>query len=258
MDYRLAVIRHFFIFVVSISMLASQPVRAETFVGSNVDSRIVVALKVNDDAVQAMLPDDWSMIPFPDGPLGGANALLILIDRHIARDAEGKPLDPSTYRGVALVGLGKQDGSDTVRVYVLRIYATPEDYDPYGNAVRSEISRTAGIDSTGNDGAKVTEAWSVKPEGGGELMVNFSYVAGTPSWGSDEAFPYSNVNPDFHRIYRYDQLADLAMSEALGKTLEGEISVQSSISELNEMIDGSERVVGVVYVPMYVRELYLP
>lgn len=258
MDIFLAGCRRLLLFSALLSVLAVQAAGAETPIGSNVDSRIVVALEANSDAVQAMLPDGWSGVPFPEGPLSGANVLLITVDRHMARDAEGQAADPSTYRGVAMASLGKQDGGDTVRVYVTRIYATPQDYDPYGNAVLSSISRSASIESRDNDPARITEAWSVSPEGGGELTLDLSYVAGTPSWGADEAFPYSSVNPEFHRIYRYDQLVDLAMSEALGKELDGDISIQSSIGELGGIFDGSERIVGVVYVPMYVRDLYLP
>lgn len=258
MDTFLAGFRRLFVFSALLSIIAVQTVRAETFVGSNVDSRIIVALEMNEDAVQAMLPDGWSLVPFPGGPLAGANVLVIAVDRHMARDAEGQPADPSTYRGFAMASLGKDSGSDTVRVYVTRIYATPQDYDPYGNAEPASIRRMASIESSDNDPAKITEAWSISPESGGELKLNLSYVAGTPSWGSDEAFPYSNVNPEFHRIYRYDQLVDLAMSEAAGKALDGDISLESSIAELDGLFDGSERIVGVVYVPAYARKLYLP
>ena len=70
--------------------------------------------------------------------------------------------------------------------------------------------------------------------------------------------PYSAVNPEFHRIYRYDQLADLSMSVALGRELNGDIAVKSSIPELSGMFDGSESLTGVLAIPVYVREVSLP
>jgi SNF family Na+-dependent transporter len=33
--------------------------QAETFVGSNVDSRVILAFHVNENAAQAWLPDGW-------------------------------------------------------------------------------------------------------------------------------------------------------------------------------------------------------
>ena len=70
--------------------------RAETFIGSNVDSRVILAFHVNENAAQAWLPDGWMMAPFSKGPLAGANLLVVLVDRHLARDAEGNPTTPSS------------------------------------------------------------------------------------------------------------------------------------------------------------------
>ncbi len=237
---------------------SARPGLAETFVGSNNDSRVVVALQVYDDAAQSLLPEGWTLVPFPGGALEGANTLLVLVDRFLARDAEGNPASPSAYRGVALASLAKQDGSDEVRTFVTRIYATPAGYDPYGNTVPARISRSATIESAGNDAPTLGESWTVHPEGGGEMAFSLRYQSGTPSWSASEAMPYSNVNPEFHRIYRYDQLVDLAMSEPLGKPLAGEIALESSIAELAGMFDGNERIVAVIVIPMYVREVFLP
>ena len=53
---------------------------AETFVGSNVDARVLVAVSAPHDGVQALLPDGWTSVPVPGGPLQGANILFVFID----------------------------------------------------------------------------------------------------------------------------------------------------------------------------------
>jgi hypothetical protein len=66
------------------------------------------------------------------------------------------------------------------------------------------------------------------------------------------------VNPDFSRIYRYDQLVDLAMSQELGKPLDGSVSLSSSIPELSGIFDGSESLMAIMDIPVYTRQVFLP
>ena len=67
--------------------------------------------------------------------------------------------------------------------------------------------------------------------------------------------PFSAASPDFHRIYRYDQLADLAMSDGLGRQLDGEVRFDASVPAL---LDGSEELKAVTVIPIYIRKVSLP
>ena len=232
--------------------------RAETFVGSNVDSRVIVAFQVNADAAQSWLPKGWNLTPLAKGPSAGANLLVVFFDKHLARDSDGNPTTPSSYRGAALVSLASQAGSDEIRLYVTRIYATPLEYDPYSNAIHAGISRSATHKAVDNSAPVRTEEWTVKPEGGGEMILKLSYEAGIPTWSKGEVMPYSNTKPDFHRIYRYEQLADLVMSVPADKSLGGETTFTSTIPELAPMFDGSEKMISVIAIPVYVRQVFLP
>ncbi|MDU8946357.1 hypothetical protein [Ovoidimarina sediminis] len=240
-----------------VAVFFAHAAQAETLYGSNNDSRIVVALEVNQESVQSQIPEGWSAIPFPGGALAGANTLLVFVDRYLATGADGKPSDPSTFRGVAFANLAKKNDSDEVRTYVTRLYAGVDGYDPYENAAHADIARSASIESVGSNAPKRSETWTINRDGG-EMVFSIDYESGPLSWGAGEALPYSNTKPDFHRIYRFDQLVDLAMSEPAGKPLSGSMSLESSIPELANMFDGSERIVAVIVVPMYVRSVYLP
>ena len=66
-----------------LAVFVSVPVTAEIAVGSNIDSRVVLAYKVNDAAAQALLPEGWKLLTLPKGPLAGANLLVAFIDRHL-------------------------------------------------------------------------------------------------------------------------------------------------------------------------------
>jgi hypothetical protein len=234
----------------------THPARAETLVGSNIDSRVLVGLKVAPDGVQSLMPEGWTSVPFPNGPLKDSNLLFAMIDGVLEMDAEGKPLDPASRRAVVLVGLGKQ--GDAVRMYVLRILATTPERNPYGVASAAEISRTQTLSGPANGARKIVDEWRVTSEAGGELVFNLDYTTGKRGWSPGELFPYSAANPDFSRIYRYEQMVDLVVSTSLGKPASGTYGLTGSIPELGMVFDGTQEIIAVMDVPVYVRKVFLP
>ncbi len=244
-------------FVIGISQ-TGLPAVAETYLGSNVDNRAVIGFKVDEKAAQEWLPADWTLAPFPGGPFAGANLLAVFVDSHLVLGPDGKPATPSSYRGLALASLAGRDGSDEKRLFVTRVYVTDTSIDPYKNSVSASIGHSTTYDGAPGAAPTYEELWTVKPEAGGELAFSSTYEGESPSWSTNEAFVYSAVDPDFHRIYRYDQLADLVMSAPLDKKAAGELAFSTSIPEIAPMFDGSEEMIGVVAVPVYVRKLSLP
>jgi len=232
---------------------------AEIKVGTTVESRVLLGFKVNDGAVGAMLPEGWVAVTLPQGPVSGSNLILALIDRHVILDAEGDVKNPSSGPTVAFLVYGRKDGVDGVRGFVTRVYEEPPLVDSYGNSVAADIDRVAGLRYAGNGDRTQTEAWTIRPEGGGELRLDLDYKVGGLAWSTgNEARPFSSVNPDFFRIYRYDQLASLAMNSAMGRALDGTVSFSASDSDLGALFDGSEALVSIVTIPTYIREISLP
>ncbi|MDJ0857925.1 MAG: hypothetical protein QNI90_07080 [Dinoroseobacter sp.] len=233
-------------------------VAAETLVGSNIDSRLIMAFDGTGDWAQAHMPDGWTAVAFPGGPMKGATTAMVLIDRHLARDAEGNPLDPSETRSSAIVALGTHPEKEGARLFVLRQYEIGTQGGAYGTSIPAAITHNQSLEGDDGKARMRREMWSFAPSTGGEMKVDLTYQAGTPVWTSGEMRPYSPVDTDFHRIYRYDQLVDVAMSEGLEKSLDGEIKIDCSIAELADHFDGTEELLAVLEVPMYVREVSLP
>jgi hypothetical protein len=75
-------------------LVAEPTLAAEKYVGSNVDSRTILAFKVADAAVQKFLPGSWEPDVTTAGPAKDVNLRVTFIDRIVNRDAEGKALDP--------------------------------------------------------------------------------------------------------------------------------------------------------------------
>ncbi|MCG6885449.1 MAG: hypothetical protein LJE62_16995, partial [Silicimonas sp.] len=226
-------------------------------ISSNVDSRVIVAMQFDEDAVQQYLPEGWTLMAFPGGAVAGANSLLIFADRFLAMGADGKPSDPPTYRAVAMASLAKSSTSDEVRTFVTKVFSTDERVDPYGNASLAQISRRAGVESSGSDEPRLSEDWVLKA-GGGELSLSLSYTSGPLSWTGRESQSFSNVDPSIHHINRFEQLSDLAMSAPLGKALNGDMTIESDIPELESLFGGQEQTIAVIVIPMYTRDMFTP
>lgn len=238
-----------------LGLVLASPVSAETPVGSNVESRVVLAFKVDDAAANDLLPEGWTALTLPKGPFAGANLIVLFADRHLGLDPEGKPIDPYSSRYAALVAYGVSPDVAGPRMFVARTYETPPVLGIYGNAVAAKISRAAAMSGEGAGRRHVDEAWIVEAGNGDRIGFDLSYHRGRPGWSSGEARPYSGASPDFHRIYRYDQLADLAMSAGAGRPLDGEIEFEASVPPL---LDGSQKPLAVTVIPVYVREVWLP
>jgi len=229
---------------------------AETFVGSNVDNRVLVGVNAPSKGIEALLPEGWALMPFPGGPLAGANVLFVFIDTLSQRDAEGEPISPAARRALALASLGKQD--DKVRLFVLRIYNTKPESDPYGVNVAADIMRKTGVEVSADDKRKRSDEWIIQTAENEKITFTLDYETGNRNWAPAEALPYSAKDPDFSRIYRVKQLTDLVASTALEKPASGTFTLTNGLSDLTTILDGSEDIVAVIDVPMYVREIFLP
>jgi hypothetical protein len=226
--------------------------------GFNVDHRVIVAVEEADNAVQSLLPEGWVSFPFPDGPVQGANILFVFVDSLLQLDGEGTPLSPPTRRALVLVGLGREADDDEVRLYVLRIYTTTPEVDPYGVNVAADISRETVLLGPANGARKSIEEWQINVPDGGKVQFRLSYATGTRNWGPDEIYPHSASDSDFYRIYRIEQMVDLVESVPMGKASSGEMTLASDVPELKDILDGSEQIVAVMDVPVYVRRISLP
>ena len=232
---------------------------AETRVGSTVESRVLVGFKVNDAAIDATLPEGWSSITLPQGPLGGSNLIVALIDRHLIVDANGTPQQPSSGPIVAFLAYARNRDIEGLRGFVTRVYEESPLVDPYRNSVAADIDRIAGYSDAGGGERSQSERWSVLTEAGDVLALELDFKVGGFRWATDgESRPYSASDPDFFRIYRYDQLAGLVMNAAMGQTVDGTFTVAAKGPDLSQLFDGSELLTAIVSIPTYVREISLP
>src|SRR2546422_1020129 len=89
--------------VLLLGPLAAGIASSETRVGSDLNVRTVVALKVAEAEAQRLLPAGWQVNPAASGPSQGANLSLVFIDELLAQDPEGKAQTNSVRRLAVVV-----------------------------------------------------------------------------------------------------------------------------------------------------------
>ncbi|MBT0959197.1 hypothetical protein IV417_17555 [Alphaproteobacteria bacterium KMM 3653] len=201
------------------------------------------------------MPEGWTSLPFGQGPTAGANLLALFIDSGLEMDPEGKPIAAPMRRAVAFAGLAKQ--GEEVKLFVVKYLTTYPEIDPYGVGSEAEITRSTTQSGAANGPRERSDEWAVRA-GGGEMVLSLDYTTGARGWSAGELFPHSAREPEFSRIYRFEQLADLVMSTAIGKPANGAFELTSDIAALAPVLDGSHEVIAVIDVPVYVREVFLP
>lgn len=231
---------------------------AETKVGTTVESRIMLGFKVDDAAIGEMLPEGWVSVTIPKGPVAGSNVIVAMMDQDLILNAEGKPDTPASNMAVALLAYARKDGVEGVRGFVTRVYEEPPIVDPYGTSVAADINHVTGSTTGGPGDRSRTETWTVSVEGGA-LSLELEYRVGGYGWAKGgESRPYSASDPEFFRIYRYDQLVSVLMNGAMGRELNGSVNFSVTDPALAKVFDGSETLTAILSAPVYIREISLP
>jgi hypothetical protein len=243
--------------VLGFLLLAAEPaLAAEKYVGSNVDSRTILAFKVADAAVQKFLPGSWEPDVATAGPAKDVNLRVTFIDRMVNEDAEGKALDP--VRIATLTIPAKMKGSETRGTVIFRAYVTDARAipGPYGISVHASanMERKVRIDPAG--ATTVEESWNFQSQDGDSIQLQIQYVRGAFPRGKAEVKLYSAVKPEFYRIYRSEQSTDVVRSATADRVQK--VQFKASGPKLSPLFDGSEQLIGVTSNPWYTRQTFLP
>ena len=233
---------------------------AEPLVQQNVDTRVVLAFRVGQAALQGWLPAPWQVDPVATGPSKDANLTVVFIDQLLNQDGEGKLVAGGTTRIVALAVPAKHGQTGETAPFVLRAFdANPQGVSgPYKIAVAATIRREATLQGADLEPGTGSERWEMRESGGGLIEVRVEYQRGVPSRAKPEAKPHSAVDPSFFRIYRIDQGTDVVKSIPAGIDRVRSYQFRVTVPELRTLFDGTEQLVSIAVLPWYVRQVFLP
>ena len=231
---------------------------AEKLVGTYGEERTVLAFKVPETAAQKLLPEGWQASPPSTGPSKDANLNVVFVDVLTVQNPDGTPGE--TFRVVALVVPAKKKGTDAVVPMVVGGFASTLSYVPgaYGNEdlASATIDRHAHTDPTGK--TNVEESWEFKGNGGDAIGLQLQYDRGVATRSKAEVMPHSGVKPDFYRIYRIEQAADVVRSTATSTDGVQKYAFKATGAKLSPLFNGSEQLVSITSLQFYTRQVSLP
>lgn len=245
-------------FIAALLLLPAKQANAEKLVENSLFFRIYVAFKVDQKAAQAWLPAPWKAVSLPKGPFKGANLYVLLDDKLIMQDGEGKPDKGGTFCQAVLVAFGKNPQTKEFNCFVTRVYAHYDDSGPYKNTVKARVSREATVKGATSESGAGSEVWKVQDSTGGIIEFRMDYQRAVPKRKKKEFKVRSSVKPDYFRIYRDDFACDLVKSIPAGIDRVQNYKFRTTMSELRKMFDGSEQLVGISINPCRVRQVFLP
>jgi hypothetical protein len=251
-------------FVITLAGVASftDPARAETLSALTSDHRTYLYFQVPEATVQRVLPNGWQAAPPQSGPAQGANLLVILIDQMMAQDAQARPIAGGTNQFAVLGVPVRSAATGAGGLMVFDGFAAKAEGAPgaYGVYEPAEMRLERSVQAGPADARRGEERWSVESRAGGgnRLEMRLRYTAATPNRVASETRVYAARNPDFHRIYRVEQGNDFLRSGPAGTGRVDEFTFTASGTRLAPLFDGQERLVAILSVPSYMRQIFLP
>jgi hypothetical protein len=240
--------------------LAAAPAMAEDNLklsATDISVRTGLTFKVADAVVQKMLPAGWELNSPTAGPTKGFNLGITLIDYVMVQDPEGKPLPP---RNTIVLNMpAKKVGTGEAVTMVFGGFVAqagvPGPYSVFGPANITVERRS----HTGPDGKPmINESWQAKADDGSMLDIQIEFQRGAPARGKVEAKIHSAAKPDFFRVYRFEQAADVARSTAASIDRVSKFSFKATGPTLAPIFDGTEQLISITSIPSYSRSIYLP
>lgn len=222
------------------------------------EARLYVWLRVDPDALKRNLPKGWEAQP-ATGFLRGANLAVVLIEGIAVSDTHGMPLPAVEHFAVVAVP-ARNEGVDSAAFIVIDGLAAPAASAPgaYGvyKPARVTIERRSNRESALS--AAVEERWQFTSDIGDFINVRIVYDRGVGVRKRIEPRIYSGLKPDFYRIYKIEQVEDLVHTIYRDGPKAKNLEFSAAGGKLSELSADEDKIVGIVSMPTYYREIFLP
>jgi hypothetical protein len=246
--------------VCSLLGACNQQAWAETHVQSTMETRSMVLLQVESEELQKWVPESMQIAPFPPGPFKDANLFIIFIDMLLVHDPQGKPIIGGMYRAAVFCVPVKHSKTGEMVYLVIHGLTDNPEYVPgaYKNSKGCSIHRELNHTISGLNAMQGTDTWKFKDSSGALIDFNVRYERALPMRAKPVQKIYSCVEPEFYRIYKTDYLVDVVKSIPANIDRAKEYRLKVSVPELEKLFDGSEQLVGILIIPAYARDVFLP
>jgi hypothetical protein len=231
-------------------------------------ARTMIVLEANPAALQQRLPTGWELAPYSGDDLRGrslrdANLLVPFHEVYAIRSQDDQTVGLPQLSYVPFVSQAREQATgELAHMHWLTYTEDPAGVPgKYEDGVLAQITRSQTFSKERRGETHVRETFSAVAERG-EVHLSLAYEQGGDLviWASPDApnLPLRAArNPDITRWYQEDQVMNVVRSDPLNVDRVTEISLDVK-GELQDVFDGSERIVAVVIQRPYLRQVYVP
>jgi hypothetical protein len=231
-------------------------------------SRTMLAIEGNAAALQRRLPSGWELMPYAGedlrgNSLRGANMLVPFHEVYAVRSHDGNVVGLQQLSYVAFVSQARNNATGEVAHIHWLTYTEDPTTVPgkYKDAELANVTRSQTFTKERQGETHVRETFDAVAEGG-EIHLSLAYEqgGGMVMWltADEPNLPfYAAKDPSVVRVYQEDQVINVVRSVPMNVDRVSEISLNVR-GELEDVFDGTERVVAVVIQRPYMREVYVP
>lgn len=243
-------------FAVFAALLLVTPALAqEKLVSNDASVRTTLTFKASADAIQKVLPAGWEINSPSSGPATSSNLVITFIEGVFGEDPQGKPAPAG--RNIVIGVPAKKKGADASGIMLFAGLTAGNPPGVYGVFSRGTTTSQRTL-RTGPDGVATTEeVWDSKADDGDAIQLQLQYVRGTAVRGKVDLRYYSAAKPEFYRIYRYTQAADVVRGEGAAAERLRTFAFKATGPKLGPLFEGAE-VVSITALPYYSRQVFLP
>ncbi len=227
----------------------------------------MLAFEGNATALQRRLPSGWELMPYAGEDLrgtslNGANMLVPFHEVYAVRSHDSKVVGQQQMSYVAFISQARNNATGEVAHIHWFSYTEDPTAVPgkYKDAELANVTRSQTFTKERQGETHVRETFDAVAEGG-EIHLSLAYEqGGMVMWvTTDEPnLPlYAAKDPSVVRVYQEDQVINVVRSVPMNVDRVSEISLNVR-GELEDVFDGTERVVAVVIQQPYMREVYVP
>jgi hypothetical protein len=225
----------------------------------NVESRTVLAFRVDDQKLQTSLPPGWAAMAAGQGPSHGANLNVIFAERLLVQGGDEEPMAGQATNQIVVVAVPvKPAGGYPGGVFIAlglsaQAAGAPGPYGVFAVGT-AEVERL--LRAPSDDTHRSTECWTFRGDAGLTFDLRLGYTRRTPARSHTETVAYSAKDPNFHRTYYADQGADVLRSVPGGVDRVSDFefhAVGGDGSPLAQSLEGLSAPVSVVSLPWTVR-----
>lgn len=229
---------------------------AQTVTEWSAEQRVSLSFRVNETALQKLLPEGWTIAPSTAPGNPGGNLNVTFIERNVVLDGQGKQYRAGSSRYIVFVVPARNSAGVANSVIVSGL--SPEGAGAYGvnlTATVSQVQRseTAQAEETG----RAEERWEFAAASGEQVSLQIAYRRAPATKSHAETKIRSAKRPDFTRSYRVDQAADVVRSATTPDRVES-LTFRATGPAFAALFDGRETLLSVTSFPWYVREISVP